>query len=320
MSQVEPEKRMSEFLVSCTNDSELGGLYLCCPEARTARRVYNHSCMGVVAFRDCYVLASQASDVGGQQSGGFAASLGHAPHSIVCLDNEFQVLTEASVDEYGMGDLHDVMIHGAELFLVDTLSNRVVVFSISDHFLPGSLPLGTRFIRPVREWVDPITDEADASHVNSICLFRGRVFISVFGRFRSYRGYHSRSEEGLVLDITDGFRPFRSRRKIPDPQIVRSNLADPHTLVAHQNSIFVVESRRRQVLRDWRPLITLPAGYVRGLLHQQDQLWVGRSHSRHSLDIVVGCQAILFNAACEPVWSIDLPAREVYSFASVLPS
>ena len=58
-----------------------------------------------------------------------------------------------------------------------TLSgNRIVVFAIEGKARNGNLPFAHRYIRPIRQWIDPIAQEADASHVNSFCLSESRRF------------------------------------------------------------------------------------------------------------------------------------------------
>lgn len=311
---------MKGVVVTCTNDHDSGGLYVCSLVDSTVRRVYGRQCMGVAVYDNCYVLASQSSRVDESERQGLAASLGHAPHALVCLDSSFRVVSEADLDHLGMGDLHDVLIHERELLLVDTLGNRVVGFSIQDRWMPGCLPFGGRYIHPTREWTDPMAIEPDASHVNSICLFRGRLYATVFGRFEKHRAYEGRSgEDGTVLDITDGFRPWNSGATIPDPLVVRTGLADPHTLVSHRNSLYVIESRRRRVLKDWSPMVTLSSGYVRGLLHHDDGVWIGRSQSRHSPADRDGCAVMLFDMDCQSILcQFDLPAREVYAVAELI--
>lgn len=311
---------MNGIVATCTNDADSGGLYVCSLPDLTTRRVYDRQCMGVAVYDNCYVLASQASIRHGSSRQELTASLGRAPHALVCLDSSFRVLSEAGLDHLGMGDLHDVLIHERELFVVDTLSNRVVAFSIQARWTPGCLPLGMNYVQPMREWVDPMAVEPDASHVNSICLFRGRLYATVFGRFEIHRGYERRSiEDGAVLDITDGFRPWNSRWTIPDPIVVRTGLADPHTLVSHQDSLYVIESRRRRVLKDWSPMVALSSGYVRGLLHDDGGVWIGRSQSRHSPAELDGCAVMLFSNDCESVrCRFDLPAREVYAFVKLI--
>ena len=113
---------MSRFVVSCTNDREGGGLYLCDTQQASIERRYNTQCMGLSKSGSFYVVASQSLGLENFSPSSEGQGIArHVPHSIVCLDEEFRVASEAPVSHLGMGDLHDVILVDDEVWVADTL-------------------------------------------------------------------------------------------------------------------------------------------------------------------------------------------------------
>jgi hypothetical protein len=299
----------TDLLVSCTNDDSRGGIYHVRGRNKEVDRVYVTPCMGLVKFGAYYIIASQSVEVSGQPEDGFSRN-----HSIVCLNSQFETVSEAPVSGLGMGDLHDVMVVDGTLYVVDTKGNRVVAFEIARLSAVDSLPLGDQSITPVREWSYAEALEPDACHVNSICLMNGRLYAAVFGPFKRYREYESRGYDGQVLDITDGFVPFGDRHRSPSAPIVLSGLADPHSLTATAQGMMLAESRVASVRRGQDVVARFSSGYIRGLLLEDHLLWVGHSGSRHALTLPHASGVLLFNLHRSQIESrIEIPAREIYS-------
>ena len=310
-----------DILVSCTNDRRHGGIYIL-RQGSAWERVYQMSCMGIASYEGHYIVASQSvgnAKQDGPSSGNSPPVNGLTPHSIVCLDGNFRVLTEAPVGFLGMGDLHDAVVKDDELFVVDTYGNRVVVFGIGTLPAPDSLPLGPFFIYPLRQWIYESAAEPDACHVNSLVFLRGRVLVSIFGPFERHREYENRRLHGQIIDITEGFRSFGDSRPSPPAPIVADGLADPHSLVEHEGQLMLAESRKNRILVNRTAAISLSDGYLRGLLPVAGGFWIGVSKSRHALNDTSQTAILFWDLAHEAVTRrVALPAREIYDIAPAL--
>lgn len=118
----------TKLLNSCTNDAKEGGVYVFDVKCNSLAKVYSQQCMGLARYCGYYVLASQSIGVATENVTHELRS--GTPHSIVCLDHAFKVVSEACVQQLGMSDLHDLMIYGGKVWVIDTFGNRVVVFGI----------------------------------------------------------------------------------------------------------------------------------------------------------------------------------------------
>jgi hypothetical protein len=265
--------------------------------------------MGLAKFGAGYIVASQSVGGPSLSENGFSRN-----HSIVYLNSEFEIISEAPVAELGMGDLHDVLVVDDTLYVVDTTGNRVVAFKIARFPVIGPLPLGDLAIMPVREWSYAGASEPDACHVNSICAMNGRLYAAVFGPFKHHREYEDRGCDGQVLDITDGFVSFGDRNRSPRAPIVLSGLADPHSLTATAQGIMYAESRIQSVRQGQHLIARFSSGYIRGLLLEDHLLWIGHSASRHALTLPEASSVLVFNLYRSQIDArIQIPAREIYS-------
>lgn len=301
------------LLVTCTNDVGGGGLYVVDGPRKWPNRVYPYQCMGITRFRGYYVLASQSVEgLSEELIGGFPCR----PHSIVCLDHDFNIVSEAWVQQLGMSDLHDIMIYRDRLYVVDTFGNRVVVFDVRDEGGEGALPFARWYIKPCCVWKDPRALEPDAVHLNSICVHNGKVLVSALGRFQGFRDYEGRGDDGCILDITRCFGPFDTREgNESEPNLVCSGLRDPHSLVSYQGELYFAEARRRRVHKGGGILASFQRGYVRGVLLEEEFVWIGVSASRHSPDTMEHAEAErLSRRSGEVTLRVEFPAREIYGF------
>jgi hypothetical protein len=116
---------------------------------------------------------------------------------------------------------------------------------------------------------DPQRRGEDRYHLNSVAEWRGDLYVSMFGTSAgtSLRDRH----DGAVVRVSDG-------------EVVASGLYHPHTVFAHGDDLYVVESQAHAVHRiaggpsaTW----TIPGGYPRGIVADTgDRLWVGVSALR----------------------------------------
>jgi len=308
---------MNKLLITCTNDSKNGGIYLWDLNKKSISRVYKSQCMGISKYKNYYVIASQSLE----QNTKFKDKripYGHAQHSIICLDNNFNIVSEAPVSIFGMGDLHDIIVFDNRIWVVDTIGNRVVVFQITNKYKKNFLPFGSsEFIFPFMEWQDPSAQEPDSSHINGMCVTKKNILISAFGRFSKYREYVNRKDDGCIMEITDFFKPFGMAENFEEPIIIKSNIYDPHSIVMHENNIFFIESKKRRIIKNWKTFLEFDSGYVRGLFLYKNLLFVGFSQSRHSyVDDNFKCNVAMLDIEKHNniISSTNIPSKEIYSF------
>lgn len=99
------------------------------------------------------------------------------------------------------------------------------------------------------------------------------------------------------------------------PLLLHSGLCDPHSLVSHDGSLYFCEARARRVCRDGETIAEYDRGYVRGILLEDQFVWIGVSTSRHSPDTMEHAEARrLSRKHVEPALRGDVPAREIYGF------
>lgn len=314
---------MGDVVITCTNDNSGGGLYLWSRSQRALSRKYSRISAGIAILRGMYVVASRSlhSTLPWWEVYGRVRVGPFFPHSLVCLDKWFNIISEAPVAQLGMGDLHDVVVTDDLLWVVDTVGNRVVGFEIVHPVSDSELPFGdSSSIRPVLAWRDPVAEQPDASHINSLCVHNERFLVSVFGRFSTYRGYELRGEEGCILDITDRIAPYGSEHPNEAPEVLYSGIADPHSLCSHGGDLYYIESRRSRVMRNGETLVQFEAGYLRGLMVLGESLLIGRSSSRHSFEEGRdGCEIYEVSLRTGDLRDmISVPSKEIYTFAPSL--
>ncbi|ETR71739.1 MAG: hypothetical protein OMM_02262 [Candidatus Magnetoglobus multicellularis str. Araruama] len=312
---------MDKLLITCTNDDKDGGIYLWEINRGTISRIYEYQCMGISRYKNYYAIASQSLEQNTMYLDGIPN--GHFQHSIICLDNKFNIASEAPVSIFGMGDLHDIIVFDSKVWVVDTIGNRIIVFQITNKYKKGCLPFGySEFIFPLLEWRDPNAQEPDSSHMNGICITKKNIIVSAFGRFSKYREYVNRRDDGCIMDITDLFKPFGMSQTFEEPRIVKNKIYDPHSIVMHDNDLYYVESKKRRIVKNWQTLLEFDLGYVRGLFIRKNFLFVGFSKSRHSdTDENFNCNVLMLDIKNhnKKLNSANIPSKEIYSFVNVLP-
>jgi hypothetical protein len=116
---------------------------------------------------------------------------------------------------------------------------------------------------------DPSHRGQDRFHLNSVTEWRGELYVTAFGAAGGEN--HKSRRNGRVLRVADG-------------ATIAEGLYHPHTLYAHDDDLYVVESQARAVHRiggapakRW----DIPGGYPRGLVATAPQrMWVGVSALR----------------------------------------
>ncbi len=195
----------------------------------------------------------------------------------------------------GPHDIHDLLSVNDRLFVVCTEFNGVI--ELDEAF------------REVARWTFP--GEPDSIHMNSLCLYEGRVLASLFGDFSVHRGYKDATAgRGEVRDVVSG-------------ETVVSGLSQPHSLDVIDGHLVVCNSEAGEV-RFYRNGILARCieigGYVRGLAVGAECLYVGVSRSRN---VQPGVDDRMATAETAEVVMVDkvsgrvvqrlpVPAREIY--------
>ena len=190
-------------------------------------------------------------------------------------------------------DLHDVLTTADGIYAVFTESNQVVHLDAE--------------YRVVESW--RFGDEPDSAHVNSMTIHNGRLVASMFGRFRTHRGYKGATRKaGLVVDV-----------RTSQPLI--EGLSQPHSLVSIGDELWLCSSEDQSVHvydgnYQLKRVVSLP-GYTRGLAMGRDHLYVGLSRSRNTTGSDVGefdtaVIAVLDRGSLDVVGYVPLPHREIY--------
>ncbi|MFT6435725.1 MAG: GT2 family glycosyltransferase [Candidatus Azotimanducaceae bacterium] len=158
-------------------------------------------------------------------------------------------------------DIHDVYwdVDSQRLLVAFTHQNEVCEF---DHKL-----------QLLNSWKLP--GEPDSKHVNSVVRYKGRILISMFGKFGKERGYKQGTvSKGLVMDIDTR-------------EVLISGLSQPHSLTADGDELWLCNSELKElrlyVDYELKEALSLP-GYTRGIALTDSKIYVGISRSRNLED------------------------------------
>ncbi|HXY91304.1 MAG TPA: DUF4915 domain-containing protein [Acidimicrobiia bacterium] len=116
---------------------------------------------------------------------------------------------------------------------------------------------------------DPERRGLDRYHINSVAVWRGDIYVTVFGPASGPTHLHRR--HGRALRVSDG-------------ETIADDLYHPHSLFVHGESLLVIESQARCVRRigggdavSW----SVPGGYPRGIAAGTGtRVWIGTSALR----------------------------------------
>jgi hypothetical protein len=176
---------------------------------------------------------------------------------LVVLDQGLNVETIYQLDD--VGDIHGIASYGDEIILASTGTNQIMAFD-----------LRTRAVRVVWAGADSLTNTL---HLNDLAVLNERIFCSQFG----LRVAHA-MRSGAIFEAHTG-------------EPVVTHLREPHSIVATEEAIFILESASGDLIRirdRLAPVRVLGiAGYARGLAISGTHYAIGksgyRSNPRHRL-------------------------------------
>lgn len=194
-------------------------------------------------------------------------------------------------------DIHDIHYIDKRLFVACTQLNCVVEYNDD--------------LVEVDRWVFP--GEPDSLHLNSLCVHKGRLLASVFGDFKTHRGYKGNTYgRGEVRDVVTG-------------EVVISGLSQPHSLCVSGDDLWLCNSEAGEI-HIYRDNICHRrievGGYVRGLAIGSEHCYVGVSLSRNvtlSKDCTTGGAEVVVIDISSGLASrrFRVPAKEIYDIRLV---
>lgn len=186
-------------------------------------------------------------------------------------------------------DIHDVLWHNKQLYIVSTIENEVIVYE--------NYTIKKRF---------KLTGENDSWHLNCLENINGRICVSAFGEFSLTREYKNNSlGRGIVFELETGNR-------------IIQGLSQPHTPKVYGNKLYICDSETKRVLvyKDGVLVNEFKFSlYPRGLLITELYIFVGLSASRNNVDINFNENAavvIINMISGQYETQIELPGKEVY--------
>lgn len=179
-------------------------------------------------------------------------------NGIAILDKKtLKIILKSKLEN--VADPHSLVIDDdGNIYVVSTGNDRV-----SNYFFNKD----NRSIEYVKTLWRPNGSEGktDTHHVNSIFLHKDHLYVSAFGPKKSERWYSA--DDGYVYDITENKK-------------IISNIYHPHSVFVDGKDVYYCESSSRSVKKNYRKIISLDAGYTRGLAIYEDYILLGTSSGR----------------------------------------
>ena len=211
---------------------------------------------------------------------------GLQPDRVYIFDNPACAL---KVGEMSVPDIHDVLLGDDVHYVVGTQGNEVVKLDRGGSELQ-------RFSFP---------GESDSWHVNCLVQFGGRVLFSAFGDYREHRAYKvAPTGSGFVQDLYTGERLI-------------AGLSQPHSMVKVGFNLLLANSYEGEI-HEYDAAFKLLrkrdlGGYTRGILVDDDRIYVGLSASRNRDDEVACATLLALDATSwDELGRLPLPVNEIY--------
>lgn len=193
-------------------------------------------------------------------------------------------------------DIHDVMEHAGDLYIVGTTKNTVVKLSSE-----GVV---------IERWRLP--GEDDSCHVNCLTLWNGRVVFTSFGEFSGHRGYKGLTRgAGCVHDLLTGKPIIRGLSQPHSPTPVSDSL-----LVANSEAHELCEFRADGALVRSKNL----GGYTRGICVVGSTIFVGLSSRRDDAQSEKVSKVVaLDSTSWTELGTLCVSTPEIYEIAPMSP-
>jgi acetolactate synthase-1/2/3 large subunit len=194
----------------------------------------------------------------------------------------------------GLGAPHDIRWAGSHYVLVASVQN-----SVSSISLDGTV---------TTIWQAP--GESDSWHINCLCERDGELYLSVFGKFATHRGWdETRGTSGFLM-------------KVSDNSLVATGLSQPHTPRFVDGSWIICNSAKHELLQIDPASATVTRnlaleGYTRGIAVFEDVLLVGESAGRYATDRPTATICVIDRKNWNVLDRISLPTKEIYDIVAV---
>lgn len=202
---------------------------------------------------DCSAFVDLNRDVGitglCAVPGGLAVAVQSTHPKIVLLDRDWKVVASIADDRFA--DLHSLHLADGYLFVLCSGNNKVLKISLADHAVSlfWEYHLDTPFL-----------------HINSMIFHEGRPVVSS----------HKTVPEGPGRGETGG------AWYLDDYSVLIPDLKQPHTLVEHDGSVYVLSSHDSRVVKSTGGVLSevFVPSYLRGLAFIGKHAVVGSSSRR----------------------------------------
>ncbi len=198
-------------------------------------------------------------------------------------------------------DIHDILIHNEDLYVVSTGTNEILSISSS---LDGEIS---------KRW--PFSGCGESWHLNCLGVWDDRVVVSAFGQFSYYREYKGNSKlKGIVIDVES-------------KKVLWNQLSTPHNPKMDTNrKRFVCDSQTSKVLMqsgdEPQSELTFDGAFTRGLAFGKEHMYVGlsalrRSSTKMQTTISTGTIARIDQKTMKTVDTIAIPSSEIYDIVVI---
>jgi hypothetical protein len=150
----------------------------------------------------------------------------------------------------------------------------------------------------------------DSWHLNCLALRDGRLYASAFGRYATFRGWHSTlgAGTGVLFDVESG-------------ETIVTGLSQPHTPRWIDGAWVICDSGERTVVRvepDGSRLTVPVGGFTRGMCAIGDRVYVGVSTPRERMEaLTAGWISVLDRERWVEVDRIPVPCGGMYDLLEV---
>lgn len=254
---------------------------------------------GLFSFEDgCISRIDRLTTMGLWASDGRLARLLKSPDAADSM-TEVIIYDERGARHYhrldGLGDPHDIAWTGNAYAVVSSIQNRISWITAGGEI--------------VRTWEAP--GEADSWHIN--CLFQreGELYVSVFGRFATHRGWaeEKHGNSGFLYRLSDACE-------------VVGGLSQPHTPRFVDGKWIVCNSAKHELLQVDEATGTVERrlklnGYTRGIAILDDVFVVGESAGRYAPERTNAAICFIDRRTWEVIDRQPVDGEEVYDIVPV---
>ncbi len=181
---------------------------------------------------------------------GFLCLLQAKSHKLFYIDKKYTLIKKWKLNK--VKDGHSIVVYNEKIYIASTGNDSIVEMhpdtSTEQIFWQAN------------------NNKKDTIHLNSIIWHEDEMIISAFGQKSGDRW----------ITAKNGFL-----KNIHKDKIIKNHLFHPHTILKTSDGIFFCESARKRIVNlDNNNILSLKAGYVRGLAITDEEIAIAISHAR----------------------------------------